>query len=106
MAGKDGDLLDELFYQSLIKLCDVGFLLGDEVLQLLDPVLTRCFCVGDFQAADVAPDDGFAAVIVPVDAPVKLVAENDLGKAVIAGEGALPTGRAGVNHAPSDKPCK
>ena len=35
---KDGDLLDELFDQSLIKLCDVGFLLGDEVLQLLDPV--------------------------------------------------------------------
>jgi hypothetical protein len=26
------------FDQSLIKLCDVGFLLGDEVLQLLDPV--------------------------------------------------------------------
>jgi len=62
--------------------------------------------VGDFQAADVAPDDGFVAVIVPVDVPVKLVAENDLGKAVIAGEGVLPAGRAGVNHAPSDKPCK
>ena len=38
VVGKDGDLLDELFDQSLIKLCDVGFLLGDEVLQLLDPV--------------------------------------------------------------------
>ena len=25
-------------YQSLVELCDVGFLLGDKVLQLLDPV--------------------------------------------------------------------
>jgi len=38
VVGKDGDPLDELFNQSLIKLCDVGFLTGDEVLQLLDPV--------------------------------------------------------------------
>ena len=38
MVGEDGDLLDELFDQSLIKLCDVGFLTGDEVLQFLDPV--------------------------------------------------------------------
>lgn len=60
----------------------------------------------DFQAANTAPDDEFAAVIVPVDAPVKLTAENDLCKAVIAGEDVLPAGRAGVNHAPSDKPCK
>lgn len=37
-VGEDGDLLDELFDQSLIKLFDVGFLSGDEVLQLLDPV--------------------------------------------------------------------
>lgn len=38
MLGKDGDLLDELLYQSLVELCDVCFLLGDKVLQLLDPV--------------------------------------------------------------------
>lgn len=38
VVGEDGDLLDELFDQSLVKLCDVGFLTGDEVLQLLDPV--------------------------------------------------------------------
>ena len=38
MVGKDGDLLDELFDQSLIEICDVGFLLGDEILQFLDPV--------------------------------------------------------------------
>ena len=38
VVGKDRDFLDELFDQSLIELRDVGFLLGDEVLQLLDPV--------------------------------------------------------------------
>ena len=32
VVGEDGDLLDELFDQSLIKLCDVSFLSGDEVL--------------------------------------------------------------------------
>ena len=38
VVGEDGDFLDELFDQSLIELCDVGFLTGDEVLQLLDSV--------------------------------------------------------------------
>ena len=38
VVGEDGDLLDELFNQSLIKSCDVGFLPGDEVLKFLDPV--------------------------------------------------------------------
>lgn len=38
VVGEDGDFLDELFDQSLIKLCDVSFLPGDEVLQLLDSV--------------------------------------------------------------------
>ena len=38
VVGEDGDLLDELFDQSLIKLCDIGFLPGDEVLQLLDSI--------------------------------------------------------------------
>lgn len=37
-VGKDGDLLDELFNQSFIELCDVCFLFGDKVLQLFDPV--------------------------------------------------------------------
>lgn len=31
--GEDGDRLNELFNQRLIKLCDVGFLTGDKVLQ-------------------------------------------------------------------------
>ena len=38
VVGEDDNLLDKLFDQSLIKLCDIGFLTGDEVLQLLDPV--------------------------------------------------------------------
>lgn len=38
VVGKDGDFLDELFDQSLIELSDVGFLTGNEVLQLFDPV--------------------------------------------------------------------
>ena len=36
MVGENGDFLDELFDQSLIKLCDVGFLTGDEVVQFVD----------------------------------------------------------------------
>lgn len=205
VVGKDGDFLDEFFDQSFVELRDVGFLLGDEVLQLLDSVqgffpvvaidlgflllvaepenlisdgvvilfvvgfldelllqlrepflnavrregigadygfgdvclqllqkdltlgqnlinglerdllqqelvdravLAGHLCMGDFQAADAAPDDGFAAVVVPVDAPVKLAtlaAENNLGKTVIAGEAALFPGRARVNDAPADK---
>ena len=35
---EDGNLLNELFNQSLIKLCDTGFLPGDEFLQFLNPV--------------------------------------------------------------------
>ena len=38
VVGEDGDFLDEFFDQSLINLCDVGFLTSDEVLQLLDAV--------------------------------------------------------------------
>lgn len=38
VVGKDRNLLDELFDQSLIELCDVGFLPGYEVLQFLDPI--------------------------------------------------------------------
>lgn len=38
VVGIDCDALDELFDQSLIEFRDVGFLLGNEVLQLLDPV--------------------------------------------------------------------
>ena len=50
VVGKDGDLLDELFYQSFVELCNVGFLSGDEVLQLGDAFLcllaVTCVCLG------------------------------------------------------------
>ena len=61
---------------------------------------------GWFQAADAAPDDGFAAVVVPVNAPVKLTAvtaENHLCKTVIAGETALLACRADVDYPATDK---
>ena len=38
MVFENRNLLDELFDQCLIKLCDVSFLSGDEILQLLNPV--------------------------------------------------------------------
>lgn len=38
VVGEDSDLLDKLFDQSLIKLCNASFLSGDEVLQFLDSV--------------------------------------------------------------------
>lgn len=38
MVGKDGDFLDEAFDLILVKVRDIGFLLADEVLQLLDMV--------------------------------------------------------------------
>ena len=38
MVLKNGDLLDELPDECLIKFCDISFLTGDEVLQFLDPV--------------------------------------------------------------------
>ena len=38
VVGKNGNLLNEIFEQSLIKFCNIGFLPGDEVLQFLNPV--------------------------------------------------------------------
>ena len=38
VVGEDGDLLDEPSDQFLVKVCDLGCLLTDEALQLLDPV--------------------------------------------------------------------
>lgn len=70
------------------------------------PVGAVHLCGAWFQAADAAPDDGLAAVIVPVDAPVKLsaiAAKNHLGKTVIAGEAAFLAGRADVNCPPAYK---
>ena len=60
----------------------------------------------DFQATDAAPDYRFAAVIVPVDSPVKLTAfaaDNDLCEAVIAGVGTFPAGWAFMYYPAADK---
>lgn len=70
------------------------------------PVGAVLFSRGRFQAADAAPYDGLAAVIVPVNAPIKLTAvsaENHLCKAVIAGEAAFFACRADVDYPATDK---
>lgn len=75
--------------------------------ELVDrPVGTVHFSRGRLQATDAAPDDRLAAVVVPVDAPVKFAAvsaENHLCKTVIAGEAAFLTCRADVNYPATDK---
>ena len=70
------------------------------------PVGTVLFSGDGLQAADAAPYDGLAAVIVPVNAPVKLTAvsaENHLCKTVIAGEAAFLACRADVDYSATDK---
>ena len=50
------------------------------------------FLAGKLQSADVAPDDGFVAMIVPVNAPehfTAFAANDNLRKAVVAAVGAL-----------------
>lgn len=68
--------------------------------ELVDrPVGTVHFSRGRLQATDAAPDDRLAAVVVPVDAPVKFAAvsaENHLCKTVIAGEAAFLTSDDGT----------
>ncbi len=69
------------------------------------PVGTVLFSGDGLQATDAAPDDGLAAVVVPVNAPVKLAAvsaENHLCKTVIAGEAAFLACRADVDYPATD----
>ena len=59
-----------------------------------------------FKAAYASPDDAFAAVVVPVDAPVELAAfsaDDHLGEAVVAGVDTLLAGRGAVDISPSDE---
>jgi hypothetical protein len=89
--------------QNLIDGLDRDFLQQELVYR---PVGAVHFCGGRFQTADAAPDDGFAAVVVPVNAPVKLTAvtaENHLCKTVIAGEAAFLACRADVDYPATDK---
>lgn len=91
--------------ENLIKCLDCDLLQQELVYR---PVSAVHFCGGGLQAADAAPDDGLAAVVVPVDAPVKLAAvstENHLCKTVIAGEAAFLAGRTDVNYSAADKLC-
>ena len=72
------------------------------------PVGAVLFSRDRFQAADAAPYDGLAAVVVPVDAPIKLTAvsaENHLCKTVIAGEAAFFACRADMDYPTADKLC-
>lgn len=106
-----GDILLQLFQenlplgQNLVDCLDRDFLQQELVDR---PVSAVHLCGARLQAADAAPDDGFAAVVVPMDAPVKLAAfsaENHLGKTVIAGKSALFPGRADVDCPPAHKLC-
>ena len=84
---------------------DRGFLQQELVDR---PVGIVPFSGGGLQATDAAPDDGLAAVIVPVNAPVKLTtvsAENHLCKTVIAGEAAFLACRADVDYPATHKLC-
>lgn len=59
-----------------------------------------------FKAADASPDDALAAVVIPVDAPVELVAfsaDDHLREAVVAGVDALLAVRPSVNLPASHK---
>ena len=89
--------------ENLMEGLDCDFLQQELVYR---PVGTVSFSGGGLQATDTAPDDGLAAVVVPVNAPVKFTAvsaENHLCKAVIAGEAAFLTCRADVDYPATDK---
>ena len=58
------------------------------------------------QAAAAAPDDGFAATVIPVDSSVKLsafAAENDLGKTMFTGVAMALAAFAGMDALPADQ---
>lgn len=70
------------------------------------PVGAVLFSGGGLQATDAAPDDGLVAVVVPVNAPVKLATvstENHLCKTVIVGEIAFLACRADMDYQATDK---
>ncbi len=77
----------------------------DDVLQKL--LIDRFDSAGNasvLQAAFTTPDDGFAASVVPVDAPEHFVAfatEDELGKAMVTAVAALASVGAGVHHSPA-----
>lgn len=64
------------------------------------------FLTGRFQSAEAAPDDGFAAAIVPVDSAehfTTLATDCNLCEAVVAAVAALFTIGAGLYHSPTNQ---
>ena len=62
------------------------------------------FLSGRLQSADAAPDDGFAAVIVPVDSAehfATFAANNNLRKAVVAAVTSFLAISTGLDHSPA-----
>jgi len=67
VVGEDSDLLDKLFDQRLIKLCNASFLSGDEVLQFLDSVHDF------FQAADKEYQFDYVVIVADVSCLIEFV---------------------------------
>ena len=62
------------------------------------------FLSGWLQSTDAAPDDGFAATVVPVDSAehfTTLTANNNLSEAVVAAVTALFAIGAGLDYSPA-----
>ena len=62
------------------------------------------FFTGRFQSAKTAPDDGFAATVVPVDSAehfTALATDNNLSEAVVAAVTALFAIGAGLDYSPA-----
>lgn len=64
------------------------------------------FFTGRFQPAKAAPDDGFAATVVPVDSAehfTTLTANNNLSEAVITAVTSLFTVGTGLDYSPANQ---
>ena len=97
----------------LLELCLVGGLIAKERVNRLNYHILQyrlidgscvAFLPGWFQSTDAAPDDGFAATIIPVDSEehfTAFAANNNLRKAVVAVVGALFTIGACLDHSPA-----
>ena len=103
------DVLLQLFQENFSAAQDLVECLDDDILQdgfVYRPIGAVHDGGGWFQTADAAPDHGFAAVIVPMDAAVKLTtfaAKDHLRKAMDAGEAAFLSGWTDVNCPATDK---
>ena len=97
----------------LLELRLVGGLIANERVNCLNYHILQyrlidgscvAFLPGRLQSTDAAPDDGFAATIVPVNSAehfVTFAANDNLSKAVVAAVGALFTIGACLDHSPA-----